>query len=602
MDIFTEMPWHRGEREMQEMMHVDYRENPSVPYLSSTAAVMLNRYRLLAFGTLDGEGRPWTTLWSGVAMGLQQSNMAIKVPVDAVNDPVVEALLGNKLDAGVCEEGLRGTPFSALSIDLETRRRVKVAGTVSAGALTTVDEDEDEPQHAQAQIIAHVDWSLGNCPKYLNKKHISRQISVPKLLSQSAKLSLDSLRLIAQADLFFLSSVHSGTEMDTNHRGGPAGFVRTKTEASGASTIIWPEYSGNNLYQSLGNLVTTPIAGIVFPDFNTGDVLYVTGSTKILVGSDAAKVMPASNLAVQMTVTDARHVQAGLHFRGKAGEASPYNPRVRKLATETKGRDPSEEQKRSAKLLKVTSITSDIARFKFRLLRDDNDYTAIPIKAGQWVALDFSSKLQQGYSHMRDADPTSLNDDYVRTFTVSSAPAEPSLHADEFELTLRKVGRVTKYLFEHDVDRTDLDVIVQGFGGEFVISGDEPGLQFGFFASGVGITPLLSALPSINMNDLTLAWTVRPKDLPLVEDTVQRYPALALRTRLFVTGDTGSMQDPLRRLKEKGMAVNGRRIHASDLQDLSNVNKWYMCATPALLKQATEWLRDKEVIYEDFGF
>ena len=54
------------------------------------------------------------------------------------------------------------------------------------------------------------------------------------------------------------------------------------------------------------------------------------------------------------------------------------------------------------------------------------------------MALAFEDELSAGYSHMRDDDPRSLNDDYVRTFTVSSAMGRGLPH-DEFEITFRNV-------------------------------------------------------------------------------------------------------------------------------------------------------------------
>lgn len=82
---------------------------------------------------------------------------------------------------------------------------------------------------------------------------------------------------MTNSDLFFMSSSHHDSDMDTNHRGGPQGFVRVLSNDEDGLTFIYPEYSGNRLYQTLGNLVETPQAGFVFPDFSTGDVLYLTG-------------------------------------------------------------------------------------------------------------------------------------------------------------------------------------------------------------------------------------------------------------------------------------------------------------------------------------
>lgn len=122
--------------------------------------------------------------------------------------------------------------------------------------------------------------------------------------------------------------------MDTNIRGGSPGFVRVLSNDPNGALLVYPEYSGNRLYQTLSNLRTNPRAGYVFPDFQTGDALYITGKTEVLVGKDADAILPRSNLVVKVIVEAARFVEQGLSLGGIPGEPSPYNPPVRYLRTE----------------------------------------------------------------------------------------------------------------------------------------------------------------------------------------------------------------------------------------------------------------------------
>ena len=121
-------------------------------------------------------------------------------------------------------------------------------------------------------------------------------------------------------DLFFISSTYHQVSMDTNNRGGSRGFVRVLQNDESGTILVYPEFSGNRLYQSLGNLQTDPLAGFLFPDFDNGDVLYLTCSTDIIVGKDAASLLPRSNLMIKATVTKAIFVPKGLAFRGRHGE------------------------------------------------------------------------------------------------------------------------------------------------------------------------------------------------------------------------------------------------------------------------------------------
>ena len=69
--------------------------------------------------------------------------------------------------------------------------------------------------------------------------------------------------------------------VDVSHRGGPPGFVHV--ERSGERTLLTlPDYAGNNLFNSLGNIQVNPRAGFVACDFATGDLLLLTGPARVL--------------------------------------------------------------------------------------------------------------------------------------------------------------------------------------------------------------------------------------------------------------------------------------------------------------------------------
>ncbi|KAI7204387.1 oxidoreductase [Hortaea werneckii] len=332
--------------------------------------------------------------------------------------------------------------------------------------------------------------------------------------------------------------------MDTNHRGGPPGFVRVASNEESGAVICWPEYSGNRLYQTLGNLQINPVCGICVPDFETGDVLYLTGRTEILIGKDANAYLPRSNLAVKLTISDARFVTQALPFRGESGQRSPYNPVVRYLASEAQHTQPNEStSQQQAKLLGQVNLTPTISRFRFSM------ENAVTYRPGQYVTLDFSEHLDIGYSHMRDDDPRSLNDDFVRTFTVSSPPGDPPdpvrrLKDDEFEITVRRVGVVTEFLFKQ-----------QGS-----------------------------------------------------EDTNRASRSGGLESlRLFVTNtpDLQVSDQHMEKLRQLDVAVQLRRMKQEDLTGIegdNDVEKYYLCTAMPMRKQLEQWLGNKELVFEDFNF
>lgn len=157
--IKAETGWHTGEKEMQRLLRVPDMDNPTQPYLTPNAYTRLMQSPLLAVGTLDTDGRPWTTIWAGergFVRPIAQSIMGLKTTVDRCFDPVVDILLGNSTNGEVQREEGAGRMVSALGIDLQTRSRVKLYGRMVVGALTATEEGVGE-----VQLAVKIEQSLG---------------------------------------------------------------------------------------------------------------------------------------------------------------------------------------------------------------------------------------------------------------------------------------------------------------------------------------------------------------------------------------------------------------------------------------------------------
>jgi ferredoxin-NADP reductase len=490
-----------------------------------------------------------------------------------------------------------------------------------AGVLSS--QEGTSPAVGEIEMAVLVKETLGNCPKYMNEKIIKAHVPSPELVSDTLPLPKEALDLIEKADMFFLTSAN-GEAMDTNHRGGPPGFVRVAKNAPEEVVVVYPEYSGNRLYESLGNLYLNPKIGIAVPDFDTSDVLYLTGTTKILAGADASALIPHQKLAIKITVTAARFVKDSLPFRGVLGERSPYNPPVRRLATE--GALPAEEKQEAAAtatLVRRVALTPTIHRYTFRFAAVRHKPRMKAWKAGQYVTLDFSPELDQGWSHMRDDDPESLNDDFVRTFTISSPPSVVPTGAGEeveiqdgteFEITARTHGPATKLLARHNL-RMPLEVPVIGFGGDE--SFRMPTLNRTkmpiFVAGGVGITPLLAQVGDLLRDGedvrLRVIWSLRVEDLPFAVEVLEKNKGLGAVLRLFVTGLVGDKKNnSISKIEGLGATVVARRLTRDDVlqaadYDLNNGGrKYYLCVSPELQKVLVEWLGGEEVASESFNY
>jgi hypothetical protein len=160
-----------------------------------------------------------------------------------------------------------------LAIEFSTRRRMRVNGRLVASAA--------------GSLTVAVDQAYGNCPQYIQQRLIvpdgqapagALPVSHPGGDGQegrrdSAGLTPDQLRIIRGADTFFLGSSHPERGRDASHRGGPPGFVRAD-----GGTLWWPDYPGNNMFNSLGNLAVDPAASLLFIDFGTGQTVHLSGT------------------------------------------------------------------------------------------------------------------------------------------------------------------------------------------------------------------------------------------------------------------------------------------------------------------------------------
>ncbi len=169
-----------------------------------------------------------------------------------------------------------GQPVGLIIIDFSTRRRVRINGVLT---------------HAGAGgLVVDVDQAYGNCPQYIHQRslHVDDPRTDDRTQLFSGKvLRPEHIQLIQAADTFFLGTTHPESGNDASHRGGPAGFVRVTPDR-----VRWPDYPGNNMFNSFGNLSIDPTAALLFVDFPTGAVLQLSGTATVCwdetAGGDAA--------------------------------------------------------------------------------------------------------------------------------------------------------------------------------------------------------------------------------------------------------------------------------------------------------------------------
>lgn len=243
----VESGWNEGEVEMHQKLHVPDHGNPTASGLPQRYHGRIMQSPLLALGTLDDEGRPWTTVWGGeraFARPIAEDVLGLNSTVSRF-DPVFQTLWGDQRDSSSSDTVVEmNRLMSGLSIDPETRDRVKLIGDAIAGAVV-----DDE----RVQLAFHISGSLGNCPKYITRREIVPHDVEAAVLEAEGTTNTGGLhlgeaarRVLDQADLFFMSTT-DGESMDTNIRGGKPGFVRVLRNEDDVVELVYPECTSSLL-------------------------------------------------------------------------------------------------------------------------------------------------------------------------------------------------------------------------------------------------------------------------------------------------------------------------------------------------------------------
>jgi predicted pyridoxine 5'-phosphate oxidase superfamily flavin-nucleotide-binding protein len=227
--------------------------------LPQAAVVWLSEQRMAVAASLDGEGRVWASLLTGPAGFLRpvDDELLVVETRAAPADPLVQNL------------ALR-PELGVLVIDLARRKRLRLNGR---GLLD------------QGRIFLAVEQAYANCPKYITPRRVEPVQRGPISYRRSDALDADQRGWTAGADCFFVASHHPQGGADASHRGGAPGFV----EVLGPRSLAFPDYPGNNMFNTFGNIAERSRVGLLFLDFETGATLQLTGRATLAWTQEAAK-------------------------------------------------------------------------------------------------------------------------------------------------------------------------------------------------------------------------------------------------------------------------------------------------------------------------
>lgn len=295
--------FHEGERSVQEragVAAIASRVAGSIHgEVPPRARAFLLEQPFAVLASRDGDGLVWASIVHGPPGFLS-------APSEKVIEIAAAPLAGDPLAASLAP----GAPLGALVIDLATRRRMRVNGHV---------------ERAASPIRVAVDEVFANCPKYIQRRDLvaeGRPDSPDRMARAADALTLAQQQWIRRADTCFLASGHADAGLDASHRGGAPGFV----EVLGERRIAWPDYAGNSMFQTLGNLASDPRAGLVFVDFATGDVLQLSGRAHVDWDPARAACSAGAERIVEFEIDAVRESRRTLPLRAHAVEPSPFNP------------------------------------------------------------------------------------------------------------------------------------------------------------------------------------------------------------------------------------------------------------------------------------
>ena len=459
-------PFHRGEQAIQARYGL--KETMEGFGRKVVRSFMPDQHRafygglpFLVIGTVDADGQPWAGLVSGVPGFL--------------SSPTRTSLVSTSLPFGAepTRTGLReGAPVGLLGIDPTNRRRNRMNST-----LSRVDEGGFEVSVVQA---------FGNCPQYI-------QVRDPEatLVSRGPDLSERAEAIIRAANTFFIATQYAeeGASaqvqgVDVSHRGGKPGFV--KIEADG--TLVVPDFSGNKHFNTFGNILLDPRAGLSFIEFETGAVLFLTGAAEVVYEGAELDAFRGAERLLRFKPREMALVEGVLDRQWSLVEPSPF-------LAET-GSWEEVDRILGTEVARNTWQSFTVAR-KVRESETITSFHLVPADGGQ-----VSGHEAGQYLPVRVSIP-GAKAAVVRTYTLSDLPS-----AGAYRISVKREpeGTVSRYLHDAVVVGDTIEALAPR--GDFLLD-REATRPLALISAGVGITPMIAML-NTTIADGVARGSVRP--------------------------------------------------------------------------------------------
>nr|WP_294549286.1 pyridoxamine 5'-phosphate oxidase family protein [uncultured Rhodopila sp.] len=449
--------WHAGELRMQKSIGVDALMAVQGPrrvrdFMPDQHRAFYGQLPFVVIGAVDPEGDVWATMLAG-RPGFVTSPEPRLLGFDhspSADDPATPGLV-------------EGCAVGVLGIELHTRRRNRANGRIVA--------------RYSGHFAVTVEQAFGNCPQYIQLRdfeivsdHRAGRVRWYNTLDASARAMIEA------ADTFFVASyvddTRTGRQVDASHRGGKAGFVHVGDD--GVLTV--PDFAGNLHFNTLGNFLLNPKAGLIFADFETGDVLQMTGRAEVILESPEINNFQGAErlwtFAPERIVL--REAALPLRWRLRVGGWSP-NSLLTGDWDETRARIEAVRLADAWRRFRIAGTIDESRSIRSFLLEPEDGGGLIPHRAGQHLPIRVT--------------PAGAGNAVVRTYTISTAPSDK-----HYRISVKRQGLVSGHL--HDALRVGDIIEARAPAGDFTLDALErrPAVLLG---AGVGITPMLAMLRHI---------------------------------------------------------------------------------------------------------
>ncbi len=447
-----ETPFHAGEIAIQERYGVAEKMRVFASrivrdHLPAQHRDFLAELPFVVLGTVDPEGRVWASMLDGAPGFIATSDdRTIRIAASPrTGDPLGAALRA-------------GAPVGGLGIQFESRRRNRFTAHVRGVEDGTV--------------TLGVDQTFGNCPQYILSRRPARFVDAPAAAPERFDgLDAAARETIARADTFFVATVApaEGDDVrrgaDVSHRGGKAGFVRVAEDG----TLTIPDFAGNFHFNTFGNLALDPRAGLLFADYETGDMLYLTGRAEVFFDDPEIADFRGAERIWRFWPSEGVRIRGALRIRFAGGEESP-NSLLTGDWDEAARRREAEARRAEWRPFRVTRIVEESTTIR-SLHLEPADGGAVPrFEAGQFLPVRLEVPGEGVLS---------------RTYTVSSAPGDRFLR-----ISVKREGRVSGAIHALEMGAV---IEAQAPRGAFTLDTAETRPAV-LLSAGVGITPMVAML------------------------------------------------------------------------------------------------------------